>query len=96
MDSSFNRLLTINNKTKINKFTIFTKDCGIIFKNYDDSAAIYTKKDDAWVKEMDGGFITKFKPVKIKDKESAIERVKQWSLQRNQIEKIGKAFNVFK
>jgi hypothetical protein len=35
-------------------------------------------------------------PVKIKDKESAIERIKQWSLQRNQIEKIGKAFNVFK
>jgi hypothetical protein len=51
MDSSFNRL-TMNNKTKINKFIIFTKDCGVIFKNYDDSAAIYTKKDDTWVKEI--------------------------------------------
>jgi len=35
-------------------------------------------------------------PIKIKDKESAIQRLKQWALQRDQIEKIGVAFNVYK
>ncbi|CAG8495818.1 16995_t:CDS:2 [Rhizophagus irregularis] len=35
-------------------------------------------------------------PIKIIDKTSGIQRVKQWALQKNQIEKIGIAFNVFK
>ncbi len=35
-------------------------------------------------------------PIKITDEKSAIERVRQWALQKDQIEKIGTAFNVFK